>query len=205
MYKGERFNSYTHLFGVLLACFGVTLLLSLAIDKNDTLKIVGFSVYGCMLVALYLISTIYHSTKGKLKDIFRQLDYLSIYLMIAGSYTPFTLITLKGIWGWTLFGIIWSLAVIGILQEILVGKKTRRYSIIIYLLMGWLIVVAIKPLINSLPSEGLWWLVAGGLSYTFGVGFFLFDEKIKHFHGLWHLCVLGGSISQFICLYYYVA
>ena len=96
MYKGERFNSYTHLLGALLACFGVSLLLTVAIDKNDILKIVGFSVYGCMLITLYSISTIYHSTQGKLKNIFRQLDYLSIYMMIAGSYTPFTLITLKG-------------------------------------------------------------------------------------------------------------
>jgi hemolysin III len=139
------------------------------------------------------------------KDLFRQLDYVSIYLMIAGSYTPITLITLQGALGWTLFGIIWGLAVIGIIQEILLGKKTRKFSIFIYLLMGWLILIAIKPLVNSMPAGGLWWLVAGGLSYTLGVGFFLNDEKVRHFHGIWHLFVLAGSICQFISLYVYVA
>lgn len=205
MYHGEKFNSISHLIGALLACAGVSFLLAVAIDKNDVLKIVGFSVYGGMMVALYMISTIYHSTKGKLKDFFRQMDYISIYLMIAGSYTPIALIVLNGFWGWLLFGIIWGLAVIGIFQEMMLGKKTRRYSILIYLLMGWLILIAIKPLVNSLPTGGLWWLVSGGLFYTFGVGFFLLDEKYKHFHGFWHLCVLAGSICQFICLYIYVA
>jgi hemolysin III len=205
MYKGEKFNSISHLIGVLLACTGVTLLLSVAIDKGDKYKIIGFSIYGIMLIALYLVSTIYHSTKGKVKDFFRQMDYISIYLMIAGSYTPFTLITLRGPWGWSLFGIIWFLAVVGITQEVLLGKKTRKYSIIIYLVMGWLIVLAAKPLINSLETSGFWWLAAGGLAYTFGVIFFLLDEKIKHFHGVWHLCVLTGSLCQFICLYKYVA
>ena len=205
MYKGERFNSITHLLGVVLACVGVTLLLNIAIEKSDILKIIGFSVYGLMLVLLYSISTIYHSTKGKWKDLFRQLDYVSIYLMIAGSYTPITLITLGGTLGWSLFGIIWGLAVIGIIQEIWLGKKTRKFSIFIYLLMGWLVIIAIKPLVNSLPSGGLWWLVCGGLAYTFGVGFFLLDEKYKHFHGIWHLFVLAGSICQFISLYVYVA
>lgn len=205
MYHGEKFNSISHLIGVLLACAGVSFLLAVAIDKADGIKIIGFSVYGAMMVALYMISTIYHSTKGKYKDFFRQMDYISIYLMIAGSYTPITLIVLKGIWGWTLFGIIWGLAVIGIIQEIILGKTTRKYSIFIYLLMGWLALIAIKPLVSSLPSGGLWWLVSGGLCYTFGVGFFLLDEKYKHFHGFWHLCVLAGSICQFICLYIYVA
>ena len=205
MYKGERFNSISHLLGVLLACIGVTLLLMVAIEKSDVMKIIGFSVYGLMLVLLYSVSTIYHSTTGKLKDLFRQLDYVSIYLMIAGSYTPITLITLKGTLGWTMFGIIWGLAVVGIVQEILLGKKTRKFSIFIYLLMGWLVLIAIKPLVNSIPTGGLWWLVAGGLSYTFGVGFFLLDEKYKHFHGIWHLFVLAGSICQFISLYVYVA
>ena len=205
MYKGEKFNSISHLIGALLACAGVSFLLASAIDKSDLFKIVAFSIYGAMMVALYAISTIYHSSKGELKNFFRQMDYISIYLMIAGSYTPITLIILKGAWGWTLFGIIWLLAVIGIVQEILLGKKTRKYSIFIYLLMGWLVLIAIKPLIESLPTGGLLWLVAGGLFYTFGVGFFLLDEKYKHFHGYWHLCVLAGSICQFICMYLFVA
>lgn len=205
MYKGERFNSISHLFGIVLACIGASALITEAINKGDTWRIVGFSIYGAMLILLYSVSTIYHSTKGRLKNFFRQLDYISIYLMIAGSYTPFTLITLRGVWGWSLFGAVWGLALIGIIQEIILGKKTRKYSLIIYPLMGWIIVIAINPLLESLSRAGFWWLAAGGLSYTFGIVFFLLDEKVKHFHGVWHLCVLAGSICQFICLFQYVA
>lgn len=205
MYHGEKFNSISHLIGALLACAGVSFLLASAIDKGDLYKIVAFSVYGGMMVALYAISTIYHSTKGKLKDFFRQMDYISIYLMIAGSYTPIALVVLNGTWGWTLFVIIWALALVGIIQEIILGKKTRKFSIFIYLLMGWLALIVIKPLVESLPIGGLLWLIAGGLAYTFGVGFFLLDEKYKHFHGYWHISVLAGSIFHFICLYIYVA
>ena len=205
MYKGERFNGYSHFVGLILSFIGAFYLVSVAITKDDIWKIIGFSVYGFMLILLYSVSTIYHSSKGRLKDIFRQLDYISIYLMIAGSYTPLTLITLRGTWGWTLFGINWGLAIIGIIQEIYLGKKTRRYSLIIYPLMGWLIIIAIQPLIEKLSVPGVWWLAAGGLSYTLGIIFFLLDEKVRHFHGVWHLCVLSGSICQFICLVYFVA
>ena len=205
MYRGERFNSISHLIGVILACIGVSFLIAVAVEKGESLKIIAFSVYGAVLIALFAVSTIYHSTQGKIKDFFRQLDYISIYLMIAGSYTPFSLLTLKGAWGWSIFGVIWGLALIGITQEVLIGKKTRRYSLMIYLLMGWLIVLAINPLVESLHPVGLAWLVAGGLSYTFGVIFFVLDEKFKHFHGIWHLFVLAGSICQFLCLLLYVA
>ncbi len=205
MYKGERFNSITHLLGIIFSVFGAFLLVSIAIIKGDAWKIVGFSVYGTLLILLYSVSTIYHSSKGKVKELFRQLDYISIYLMIAGTYTPFTLITLRGVWGWTLFGVVWGLAIIGIIQEIYIGKKTRLYSLIIYPVMGWIIVLAIEPLLKGLSSAGLWWLAAGGLAYTFGIVFFLLDEKVKHFHGVWHLCVLLGSFCQFICLLIFVA
>lgn len=205
MYKGEKFNSITHLIGAILACIGVTFLLTVAIEKGDSYKIIGFGIYGIMMIILYSISTIYHSTKGRKKDFFRQMDYVSIYLMIAGSYTPISLIILRGAWGWVIFGIIWSLAILGIAQEFIIGKKTRRYSIMIYLIMGWLILVAIKPLVNSLPLNGFLWLVSGGLAYTLGIVFFFLDEKVKHFHGAWHLCVMLGSFCQFICLYKYVA
>ena len=205
MYKGERFNTLTHFIGVLLACVGASILVAVAIEKNDIYRIVSFSVYGSMLITLYLTSTVYHGARGKWKDFLRLMDYLSIYMMIAGCYTPFALITLRGPWGWTLFGIIWALALIGIAQEILIGKKTRKYSLFIYFLMGWLIVVAIKPLLETLPEKGIWWLTAGGLAYTLGIFFFLLDEKVKHFHGIWHMFVLAGSICQFVCLYLYVA
>ena len=205
MYHGERFNSYTHLLGIILACVGASLLLAIGIEKSDSTRIIAFSVYGAIQILLYSISTIYHSTKGEKKKFFQLLDYLSIYLMIAGSYTPFTLLVLPGIWGWLLFGIVWALALVGIAQELLIGKKTRKFSIIIYLIMGWLVMVAIKPLINSLPFHGFLWIASGGLAYTLGVGFFLLDEKIKHFHGIWHICVMLGGFCQFVCLYKYVA
>jgi hemolysin III len=205
MYHGERLNSYTHLLGVVLACIAASLLLAVAIDKNDLTRIIGFSVYGAIQIGLYSISTIYHSTQGEKKKFFRLLDYLSIYLMIAGSYTPFTLLVFPCEWGWTLFVIVWSLAIIGMTQELLVGERTRRYSLLIYIIMGWLVIVAIKPLVNSLPTAGLLWIVGGGLAYTLGFGFFLLDEKVKHFHGVWHICVMIGGFCQFICLYRYVA
>ena len=191
--------------GVFLSFIGVSLLLTTAFQKDDLWKIICFSVYGAALILLYGVSTIYHSVKGPKKDFFRLLDYISIYILIAGTYTPFTLLTLRGFWGWSLFILIWLLAIVGITQEILIGKKTRRYSLILYPLMGWIIVLAAQPLWERLSTAGMIWLAGGGLAYTFGIIFFLLDEKIKHFHGVWHIFVMLGSFSQFICLYNYVA
>ena len=205
MYQGEKFNSFTHLVGSILSFIGVALLVSIAIEKGDIWKIIGFSVYGASLIMLYSVSTIYHSSRGKIKELFRQLDYISIYLLIAGTYTPFTLVTLRGVWGWSLFAVIWTLAIVGIIQEIYIGKKTRLYSLILYPLMGWIIVIAIEPLLEKLSSSGMYWLAAGGLAYTLGIAFFLLDEKVKHFHGVWHLFVLMGSFFQFVCLWKFVA
>lgn len=204
MYKGEKFNSLTHLLGTVLASIGCSALVSFAILQGDVYRIVGFSIYSAATIGLYLTSTVYHSVRGPFKTFMQRMDHISIYLMIAGSYTPFTLVTLRGAWGWSLFGVIWGLALVGIAQEIILGKKTRRYSLIIYLLMGWIIVIAMKPLIAALPLGGILWLAAGGLCYTGGVGFYVFDEKIRHFHGIWHLFVLAGTICQFISLYKYV-
>ncbi len=135
MYKGERFNSYSHLIGFIFALISSILLLNIAIDKKDIFRIMAFAVYGTMIIILYLSSTIYHSVQqGKKKDFFRLIDYLSIYLMIAGSYTPFALITLGGVWGWSIFGAVWTLAIIGIIQELAIGKRTRKYSLFIYLI-----------------------------------------------------------------------
>jgi len=166
-------------------------------------KIAGSIIYGGTLVFLYSISTLYHSLKGRAKQVFLRLDYIAIYFLIAGSYTPFTLITLRGPWGWWLFGAIWSLAAIGITLEILIGHRTHTPSLILYLVMGWLVLVALKPLMEALPGTGLAWLALGGALYTAGVFFFLNDHR-KHFHGYWHLFVLGGSICQFICIAMYL-
>ena len=204
IYHGERFNSITHLLGTAFAVAGSSVLITLASLTGDVWKTVGTSVYGGTLVLLYLISTLYHSFQGRAKDIFRKLDHMAIYLLIAGTYTPFTLITLHGPWGWWLFGINWGLAVFGIIFELTLAHKTRIPSLITYVVMGWLIVFAMKPLMASLPPRGLVWLASGGIIYTAGIGFFLFDEKVKHFHGIWHLFVLGGSICQYFCILFYL-
>ena len=205
MYHGERFNSSTHLMGTVLAAAGAAVLVVLAARQGDPWKIVSFSIYGAMLLLLYTLSTLYHSTRGKAKDVLRNLDQCSIYLLIAGTYTPFTLVTLRGAWGWSLFGVIWGLAALGIAQEAWLGKGARILSLVIYVLMGWLSVIAIKPLIAALTPAGFAWLAAGGLFYTGGIIFYALDEKLRHGHGIWHLFVLAGSASHYLAILLYVA
>lgn len=197
MPHGEKFNIYTHLFGTLLALGGMVFLIVHSSIYQDAWKIVSVSIYGSALVLLYLISTLYHLQKpGKRKEIFQVLDHCAIYLLIAASYTPYTLVSLSGGWGWSLFGISWGLCVIGIIQEIWIGRRTQVFSMTIYLVMGWLILIAAKPLSLSLSSAGIFWLALGGVVYTLGVIFFLLDEKYKHFHGIWHLFVIGGVFAN---------
>jgi len=205
MYYGERFNASTHLMGTVLAAAGTAALVVLAARLGDPWKIVSFSIYGLMLFALYALSTLYHSTRGKLKRVFQKLDHCSIYLLIAGTYTPFTLVTLRGTWGWSLFWVIWGLAVLGIAQEAWLGKGARVFSVVIYVLMGWLSVLAIKPLIAALTPAGFAWLAAGGLFYTGGIIFYALDAKLRHGHGIWHLFVLAGSASHYLTILLYVA
>lgn len=204
MYYGERFNAWTHLVGALLAVSGALWLLVVATQSGDGWKIFSTAVYGTTLVLLYSISTLYHSVRGRAKNILRKLDHLSIYLLIAGSYTPFCLISLRGPWGWWLFGIIWGLAAIGMLQEIKPRSKARVLSLIIYAVMGWIALVAVKPLLESLGTAGFIWLAAGGLFYTVGIIFFAFDERFRHWHGIWHLFVIAGSVMHFIAILFYV-
>lgn len=204
MYQGERFNSWSHLIGAGLAITGLVLLLSVAGITGDPWKIVSVAIYGSTLVLLYVISTLYHSLRGKAKAVFQRLDHCAIYLLIAGSYTPFALVTLRGPLGWTLFGVNWGLALLGIIQENILGKRTRILSLGIYVTMGWLIIFAIKPLIAALPAAGMIWLAAGGVVYTLGIAFYVLDTRIPHGHGIWHLFVLGGSLCQFISILFYV-
>ncbi|PMS23920.1 hemolysin III [Trinickia dabaoshanensis] len=206
MHVGERFNSITHLVGAVLSVAGLCALVSVAALHGDAYKIVSLSVYGAMLCTLYAISTLYHSVRSpKLKAILQKCDHSAIYLLIAGSYTPFTLVTLRGPWGWSLFGVSWGLAALGIAQELTLGRRTRILSMTLYVLMGWLALVAIGPLIHSLPAAGTAWLLAGGLIYSAGIYFFINDERIRHGHGIWHLFVLGGSLCQFVSVARYVA
>jgi hemolysin III len=205
MYYGERLNGGTHLMGAVLAAAGAAVLIVLAARQGDPWKITSFSIYGAMLLALYTLSTLYHSTRGRVKDVFRKLDHCSIYLLIAGTYTPFTLVTLRGAWGWSLFGVIWGLAALGIAQEAWLAKGARIVSLVIYVLMGWLAVIAVSPLIDALTPAGFAWLAAGGMLYTAGIVFYAFDEKLRHGHGIWHLFVLAGSVSHYFAILLYVA
>jgi hemolysin III len=204
MYHGERFNSITHLVGAVAAAAGMVALVVLAAQQGDVWRIVSFTVYGFTLLLLYTVSTLYHSLRGRAKEIFRMLDHNSIYLLIAGTYTPFTLVTLRGVWGWSLFGIIWGLAAFGIVLDSLSKKGLRIIPVVIYLVMGWLCVIAIEPLLELLPENGFYWLLAGGIFYTAGILFYVLDEKVRHFHGIWHLFVLAGSISHYVTIFFYV-
>ncbi|WP_037588427.1 PAQR family membrane homeostasis protein TrhA [Stenoxybacter acetivorans] len=205
MYYSERFNAYSHLIGVCLAVLGTVLLVVKSVSIGSASLIVSFAVYGASLIVLYGISTAYHCVRREhAKAVLQKFDHCAIYVLIAGSYTPFTLNTLPGAWGWSLFGASWGLALFGIVQEITLGKKTRLLSMILYVVMGWLIVAAISPLVQHLPAGGLFWLVFGGLAYSIGIYWFLNDEKIRHGHGIWHLFVLAGSAAQFMSVYFYV-
>lgn len=204
MYFGERFNSITHLLGALFSVAGMVALIILANHQGSVLKTVAFSIYGATLVNLYLISTLYHSVRlHTAKAILQKFDHCAIYLLIAGSYTPFALITLRGPWGWTLFGLSWGLAVFGIAQELTLGRRTRSLSMGLYVVMGWLIIIAIRPLLRAMPLPGVAWLAAGGIIYSVGIYYFVNDER-RHYHGIWHLFVLGGSVCQFVCILLYV-
>jgi len=205
MYPGERFNSISHLIGAVAALAGLVVVVVVAAQQGDPWKIVSFSIYGTTLFFLYVASTLYHSLRGRAKRIFRKLDHYSIYFLIAGTYTPFTLVTLRGAWGWTIFGVIWGLAAVGIALESLPQQGNRVLSLVVYILMGWLVLVALKPLLEALPWAGFVWLLLGGIFYTSGVAFYLFDEKIRYFHGIWHLFVLAGSVSHYVTILFYVA
>ena len=205
MYHGERFNSISHLVGTAAAMAGTAYLIVVAARQGDPWKVVSFSIYGASLILLYLFSTLYHSLRDTGKTLFQKFDHLAIYLLIAGTYTPLALVTLRGSWGWLIFGLVWGLAVLGIVLEVLMPKGRRIVPMIIYLVMGWLVVMALKPLLQSLPASGTLWLIAGGLFYTSGVYFYIRDKKVTHFHGIWHLFVLAGSLCHYVTILCYVA
>ena len=204
MYYGERFNAWSHLVGTLLSLFGAGVLTAMAVAKGDPWRIVSVSIFGATLVLLYGASTLYHSLRGRAKDILRKLDHLSIYLLIAGTYTPFCLITLRGPWGWSLFGVVWALALIGMVQEIKPRSDARIMSLVIYAVMGWVIVVAVRPLLDHLATAGFVWLAVGGALYTIGIVFYAFDSRFRHWHGIWHLFVIGGSLAHYLAIALYV-
>lgn len=204
MYHGERFNAITHLAGALLALAGAIVLIVLAAQEGDPWKVVSVLIYGATLVLLYSFSTLYHSLRGRAKDVLRELDHHSIYLLIAGTYTPFCLVTLRGPWGWSLFGVVWGLAALGSLQELWLKNSARILSVLIYIVMGWVALAALVQLLHALGPAGFAWLLAGGLFYTIGIIFFVIDTRLKHAHGIWHLFVLAGSASHYVAILKYV-
>lgn len=204
MYRGERFNSYTHLIGCIGSVAGLAVLVNVAVGSGDPWKIFSYTIYGLSLLTLYTFSTLYHSFKGRLKQIFKKLDHIAIYLLIAGTYTPFTLVTLRGEIGWVMFGIVWGLALLGIILDVLHKQGNRYIQLGIYLIMGWVAVFAAEPLLNEISVHGFAWLVTGGLFYTVGVIFFVLSDRFRYAHGIWHLFVLAGSISHFVTIVQFV-
>jgi len=193
----EIANAITHGIGALLAIAALVVLIVLAAMKGTVWHVVSFSIFGTTLVLLYFASTLYHSlTFTRARGLFHKFDHISIYLLIAGTYTPFCLTALRGWIGWTVFGIVWTCAIIGaVIKAISIGSKVRL-STILYVLMGWVIIIAIKPLYEAMSFNGFMFLIAGGVSYTLGTFFFLRDQ-VKYNHSVWHLFVLGGSVLHF--------
>jgi hemolysin III len=202
----EIANSVSHGLGLLGALAAAPFLIVAAARGGTAADVVGASVFVATIAALYLASTLYHALpRPEVKRIFRVLDHNAIYLLIAGTYTPFTLGVLRGPWGWTLFGLVWGLALLGILGNAVGGMRFPKLSTAVYLGMGWLIVVAVKPMLDRMPLGGLAWLAAGGLAYTAGVGFYAASRRVRYSHFAWHLCVLTGTACHFVAVYRYAA
>ena len=200
----EKINITTHAIGFILSIVAFVLLVTHANLNGDVWHIVSFSIFGASLIVLYAASTFYHSAKkSELRNRLKILDHASIYILIAGTYTPFTLVTLNGTIGWVIFGTTWGLALTGIILKFFFTGKYNLISTIMYVLMGWVIVFAIKPLINNLPLEGLLWLLAGGIFYTIGAILYSI-KKIKFNHAIFHMFVLSGSFCQFMSVFFYV-
>ncbi len=208
MYYGEKLNSISHLVGAVLALVGLGALLTVSIQNNDPMQLVSFSIFGGTMVLMYTMSTLYHSFHPPgLKKLFKIFDHVSIYILIAGSYTPFILTDLSNQTGIKILALVWSFALLGILSEVfLTGKAVKIGQVIIYLGMGWACSLDIDGLKASLPEEGFFWLVAGGVAYTAGVVFYVADKMklFNHAHGVWHLFVLAGSMSHFVAVIGYV-
>ena len=207
MYKGEKLNSITHLIGAVLALIGFGALLTISIQTQDWLLIFSFTIFGFTLILLYTMSTLYHSFHPpKLKKIFQKLDHVSIYLLIAGTYTPYMLVSLRENNGLIMLMLIWIMAVIGLLLDIFVTKRIEWLQVLIYLLMGWISTLNYSDLQATIPTAGMIWLTIGGVAYTVGILFYVLDnlKKLRHAHGIWHIFVLSGSICHFISIINYV-
>lgn len=202
--KEEIANAVSHGIGALLSIVALVMLIVNSVKYGDVWHVVSFSIFGSTLVLLYAFSTLLHSfQRGIVKNVFEILDHAAIYLLIAGTYTPFLLVTIRGALGWTIFGIVWGFAIVGIVLKIFFVKRFIILSTVCYIIMGWLIVIAIKPLYLNLPFNGIAWLVVGGLLYTFGTIFYVW-RRVPYHHAIWHMFVLAGSAAHFIAVLFYV-
>lgn len=200
----EISHSVTHGIGTALSIAGLVISVVMAVRTGDALKILSFVIFGVSMILLYTASTLYHAfTHKKAKNVFRYMDHIAIFILIAGTYTPIALILLKGAWGWTLFGLAWGFAIAGIIYQAVFLNRFKWISISIYLGMGWLAVVAIQPLMAVMPFGLFLWILAGGLFYTLGSVFYLIDS-IKFFHFIWHLFVIAGTVCHFFGLIFYL-
>lgn len=205
--RGEELaNSISHAIALLVMLVGTPFLIMNALRQGAAGQVIGSSIFSATAILLYLSSTLYHAlAPGKVKRLFRIIEHSAIFLLIAGTYTPFTLGILKGVWGWTLFGLVWGLAVAGVMLKVFVRKPHPIASTSLYLFMGWLIILAINPLLARVPTAGLLWLLSGGLFYTIGVAFFATDSKLQYGHLIWHLFVIGGTTCHYFAVLWYAA
>ena len=200
----EIANSVSHGVAMLAALAAAPFLIIAATQRGGALDIVGASVFAAAMVLLYFTSTLYHMLpRNKAKRLFQILDHSAIFLLIAGTYTPFTLGVLRGTWGWTLFGLVWSLALAGIVLKVVFGTRYPRLSMFLYLAMGWLVVIAIKPLWLNVSVWGIFWLLAGGIAYSAGTIFFAAGDRIRYGHFIWHLFVIAGTACHFVAVLNY--
>lgn len=201
----EIANALTHGIGALLSVAAMTMMIMTSVQLGDGWKLASSIVYGLSLVILFTSSTLYHSFQPEsVKKVFQTFDHCAIYFLIAGTYTPFVLVSLNGVWGWILFGVIWGLALFGVIFKVAFKQRFPRVSLITYILMGWVIVIAAEEMLEKVAVPALWLLFAGGLSYTFGTVFYAADKKIPYNHAIWHLFVLGGAVCHFLAVYLYV-
>ncbi len=202
--REEIANSVTHGFGIILAIAGLGVLTAFATLHGTAAHIVGCSIFGATLILLYTTSTLYHSIPiQRAKSVLRALDHSAIYLLIAGTYTPFSLVNLRGPWGWSLLGLIWTLAILGIVTRVLLGRKRTWLSVAFYIAMGWTVLIAIEPLVENVAPGGIRLLVTGGVIYTAGTIFYMW-RKLPYHHAIWHVFVLLGSIFHFFAILFYV-
>jgi len=200
----EIINASTHGFGILLSIVGLVVLVAFASINGSPVLITSCAIFGGTLIFAYSSSTLYHAINNeKVKQIFRQFDHSAIYFLIAGTYTPIVLVLLEPTWGWTIFTIIWTTAIVGVILKFVYPHRFKKLSVALYLIMGWFVLIAIKQLMQNMESGGLWLMLIGGLFYSIGVIFYAW-KSLPYNHAIWHLFVLGGSISHYFMILFYV-